>query len=344
MQVIPYAEPLRKPIHTNDTTVVFACGVVLVVAGAMIGFIGMSSSLVQIAKANSKGVNLARPATSLILWTIIAGGMIVSGIGSMRLRRWARVLVLCACANSLAIAIFTLLVMAVMYMTAPPLMPVLHQAGGARLRASRPPVLDDSSIMVLQVAMIAVALAVMIILLLIYRSRRVTLALEEADRTRGWIDGRPMPAIALAMALAGFALTLLITLFNLPPIPIGYVSGDAAEARVFLGGAMIVLAVFFAWAAWLIFRLHPLGTWLALLLVGLTAGGCVAALGNEALRGSFGGAGMNYAPYEIMWYMQISAVRGAFVVAVYAIPAALYVLHVRRILHDMSTSRRQPRD
>ena len=50
-------------------------------------------------------------------------------------------------------------------------------------------------------------------------------------------------------------------------------SADTAEARVILGGAMIVLSVFFAWSAWLVLRLHPLGPWLALLLIGLSAGG-----------------------------------------------------------------------
>jgi hypothetical protein len=172
-------------------------------------------------------------------------------------------------------------------------------------------------------------------LLLVYGNRRVALALEDADRTQSWIDGRPMSAIALAMALAAFSIAVFISLFHLPPIPVGYVSGDAAEARVFLSGAMIVLSVFYAWAAWLIVRLKPIGPWVALLLIGMTAGASLAAITNEALRDSFGPASSSYSPFEITWYLQLIAGRSVFVVGAYAIAAAIYVLRVRRVLNDM---------
>jgi hypothetical protein len=203
------------------------------------------------------------------------------------------------------------------------------------VRASRQAVVDDTAVLVFTAALAALLLAVPLCFFLVYRSRRVTLALEDADRTQSWIDGRPMSAIGLAMALATFAIAMFITLFHLPPIPAGYVSGDAAAARVFLAGAMIVLAVFYAWAACLIFRLKPIGPWVALLLIGLTAGASLAAMTSEALRDSFGPPTERYSQFELDWRLQLASGRSVFVVGAYAIAAAIYVLWVRRILNDM---------
>src|SRR5688500_563891 len=88
----------------------------------------------------------------------------------------------------------------------------------------------------------------------------------------------------------------------------------------------------------LVFRLNPVGVWLALLLIGLSAGGSIAAMTNEALRESFAPSGVRYSPYEIAWHLQLASVRGMFAVSAYAIPAALYVLYVRRILREMSAA------
>jgi hypothetical protein len=136
------------------------------------------------------------------------------------------------------------------------------------------------------------------------------------------------------MAMVGVGAAIFLAIFFIPPIPIGFASAETAEARVVLGGAMIVLSVGFAWSGWLIFRLHPFGRWLALLLIGLTGGGAIAAMTNDALLGSFGHAGTGFAPYELTWHLQIASVRGLFAVAAYAIPATLYVLHVRRIVRE----------
>ena len=348
MQVIPYAEPLRKRIATREAGILFACGVLLIFFGTMIGVVGGSWALMMMRQGSPTRAEMPRAVTVMLVSLAASAGMILTGAGSMRMRRWSRVVVLCACGNFLAFACLTLLVMVVMHMTAPPPAPVLitlQQAGGAQVRASRQPVVDETAVLVFGAALVALVLAVPLCFLLVYRHRRVTLALEDADRTQSWIDGRPMSAIGLAMALATFAIAVFTSLFSLPPIPLGYASGDAAAARVFLGGAMIVLSVFYAWAAWLIFRLKPIGPWVALLLIGLTAGVSVAAITNEALRDSFGSPNSSYSPLEISWYLQLISARSVFVVGTYAIAAAIYVLYVRRILADMhaaSDIERQP--
>ena len=339
MQVIPYAEPLRKRIATREAGILFACGVLLIFFGAMVGVVGGSSALMMMRQGSPNRAEMARGVTVMLVSIAACAGMILTGAGSMRMRRWSRVVVLCACGNFLAFACLTLLVMVVMHTTAPPPPPVLitlRQAGGAQARASRQAVVDETAVLVFGAALVALVLAVPLCFFLVYRSRRVTLALEDADRTQSWIDGRPMSAIGLVMALGTFAIAMFISLFHLPPIPVGYVSGDAAEAREFLSGAMIVLAVFYTWAAWLIFRLKPIGPWVALLLIGLTAGASLAAMTNEALRDSFGPPNERYSPFELDWRLQLASGRSVFVVGTYAIAAAIYVLYVRRLLRDMN--------
>ena len=335
MQVIPYAQPVRGPARTRETAILLGCGVLLVFLGAWVGLLCMLFASRGFRASSTAARNELAPP---VLACLVAGAaMILTGIGSIRLRRWSRAAVLSVCGVLLAGGAITLIVLGVLHLTAPPEITTLQQAGGWKLRGRPPPppTIDSGSILLLTGALMILLLAVPLFFFLVYRSPRIAGALAEADTRRSWVDGRPLPAIGLAVMLAMIAAAILLAMFSMPPIPVGFASADTAEARVVLGGAMIVLAVFFAWSAWLVARLHPLGPWLALLLIGLSAGVAIAAMTSRPLRESFGQSGVSYSPHEITWRLQLASIRGLFAVAAYAIPAAVFALYVRRIVHDM---------
>jgi hypothetical protein len=345
MQVIPYAQPAQGPARTRETTILMGCGVLLVLLGTITGLLCMLfAARAYVASSTAARYRLAAP---VVVCLFASAATILTGIGSIRLRRWSRAVVLSVCGVLLASGAVTLIGLAVLHATAPPTFTTLHQAGGAKLRGrpAAPPAIDDGSIVLMSGALMLLFLAVPLFFFLVYRSARIAGALAEADTRRSWTDGRPLPAIALAVMLMMIAAAMLLAMFSMPPIPVGFASADTAEARVILGGAMIVLMVFFAWSAWLVLRLHPLGPWLALLLIGLSAGVAIAAMTSAPLRDSFGQPLVNYSPYEITWHLQLASFRGLFAVAAYAIPASMFVLYVRRILNDMrsaTTSERPP--
>jgi flagellar biogenesis protein FliO len=335
MQVIPYAQPAQGPTRTREAHILMGCGVLLVFLGTITGLLCMLFA----ARAYGASSTAARYqfAAPVVVCLFASAATILTGIGSIRLRRWSRAVVVSVSGVLLVIGATTVVVVSLLHATAPPVFTTLHQAGGARLRGTRPlpPAIDDRATVFMSAALMLLVLAVLLVFFVVYRSPRIAGALHAFDTRRSWVDGRPIPVIALAVMLIGLAIAILLAMFSMPPIPIGFASADTAEARVILGGAMIVLAVFFAWSAWLVVRLHPLGPWLALLLIGLSAGVAIAAMTSGPLRQSFGRPGVAYGSYEISWYLQLASFRGLFAVAAYAIPAAMFVLYVRRILNDM---------
>ena len=343
--IIPYAQPPppsqgRPPGH--DGGLLFGFGVFLIILGCMVGATGGFAGLLLVLDSRPTSPReLLGEAPAFLLWAVVVTGLIWTGIGSIRLRRWARAVVLSASGVSVSLSAVTLLVMAFLHATMPPVATPLQRRGrgraGAGARAVAASATDDWNTPLLAGLILVFGLVLPLVVFLAYRSRRVAQAVEEADTRRSWADGRPTCTIALSLASALASAAVFTALFNMPPIPVGAASAEAAEARVILGGAMIALAVCFAWAAWLIFRLHPLAPWVALLLIGLAAGGSTAAMASEALRSSFGGAGAAaYAQYEVTWLLQLASIRGLVAVGLYAVPAAVYVLYVRRVILRMA--------
>ena len=340
MQVISYAQPVQGNARTRERNILVACGVMMIMLGVAAGIFAtffVMRALFMLAVPSPK---LYRYAPAVLACLCACAGLILTGVGSIRLRRWSRVVVLSVSGVLLAGGAITLIVIGVLYLTAPPEITTLQQAGGWKLRGRPPPppMIDDRAIALMSAALIMLSLAVPALLFLVYRSPRIAGALAEADARRQWLDGRPLPVVALAVMLAMIAAAMFLAMFSTPPIPLGFASGDTVEARVILGGVMIVLSVFFAWSAWLVLRLHPLGPWLALLLIGVSGGAAIAAMTSGPLRESFGQPGVSYSPYEITWHLQLASFRGLFTIAAYAIPAAVFVLYVRRIMNDMRAS------
>jgi hypothetical protein len=349
MQVISYAQPIHANARLRERNILVGCGILLIMLGVAAGIFATFLTMRPLFMVPVATPQLYRHAPPVIAALCACAGLILTGVGSIRLRRWSRAVVVSVAGVLLAGGAVTLIVLAVLHVTAPPAMTTLQQAGGWKLRGRPPPppaAIDDSSIVLMTGALMLLLLAVPLFFFLVYRSPRIAGALAEADRPRSWVDGRPLPAIALAVMLAMIGAVIFLALFAFPPIPAAFASAETSETRVILGGAMIVLSVFFAWSAWLVLRLHPLGPWLALLLIGLSAGVAIAAMTSVPLRDSFGQAVVDYSPYEITWRLQLASFRGLFAVAAYAIPAAIFVLYVRRILSEMpgaATTERLPR-
>jgi hypothetical protein len=333
MQVIRYAEPPVEPALTPPVDSCKLAGGMIVALAALPATLALRTFLSSILFGPAGTSRLTRNVPEIVVWMLLSMGIIATGFGSIRVRRWSRAVVLSACGLMMASGVITLLVVTVLDATTPTPFVKLEQTGSGVLSATFVPgsnsAADAGDMLVIKCGIFGFLIALPLFLFLIYRSRKVTEAFETADDRVRWTDALPLRVIALAMGLGGVCGVILMAMFYMPPMPARFVSGDAAEARVFLGGGMIVLAVLYAWSAWMMLHLRPFAPWLALMLIVLTAGGSIAAMHQPALRNSFGRD-------DFAWPLQLTTARGVFAVAAYAIPAAIYVLHVRWIL------RRQP--
>src|SRR5688500_4843206 len=97
MQVIPYARPLSRPLPSKESGILFGCGVVLVVFGALTAAVGVSASLFALRQGPGPTPATSRAAATLLLTIAASATMICTGVGSIRLRRWSRAVVLCVC-------------------------------------------------------------------------------------------------------------------------------------------------------------------------------------------------------------------------------------------------------
>src|SRR5688572_31352778 len=126
MQIISYAQPEQGPARTRERTILVGCGILQVMLGAILGLLCVLFAI----RAFGASSTMARyqMAPPVLACLCASAATILTGIGSIRLRRWSRAVVLSVCGVLLAGGAITLIVLGVLHLTAAPVMTTLQQA------------------------------------------------------------------------------------------------------------------------------------------------------------------------------------------------------------------------
>jgi len=191
---------------------------------------------------------------------VMAAIFFTAGIGSLRCRNWARILMLVVSSLWLAIGVISTVVMAIMF-------PIIMRQQGATI----PPGIEHAAIVGMIVIMASLGIVLPAIFLIFYTRKNVkatclarNAAQAPADEAAGAsTSGLPVPLAILGGWEALSALSVFAALFMRMVMMFGVVLHGAAAVLVLLAYSVLSGA-----AAWLIFRRKVLGWTLALFKTG----------------------------------------------------------------------------
>ncbi len=216
----------------------------LVVFGALQILLGLFFFLVLLRTAATARVNVAQ---SLFFIGVFTFYLVVTGIGSIRGRRWARALIAAVSGAWTVLGVFGLALLSIVSRQMPP-------AGTIALFA---------------IFGIVLPLA----LTLFYSSRDTALTADELDPKIRWTDRVPVPVLALCAVLA---FSSVETLINSGKESFSFFGQPLAGAPAAL--AMIAFAILFAHVAIQAYRLRESAWWVLLLLHVISGATSVMAL------------------------------------------------------------------
>jgi hypothetical protein len=177
---------------------------------------------------------------SLLQYVAIGVFLIILGIGSVRMRRWARALTVVAAWFWLIFGAITTVVMAV----------VLPRTLRAQA-ATAPQPMPESVLLVMSFFMIAIMcvlmVAVPLVFALFYSRPSVKATFERRDPAPRWTDRAPLPVLALSFMLCYGAASYIIMAAFMPVVPFfgTYLAGITARVICVL---LVAIALYLAWA------------------------------------------------------------------------------------------------
>lgn len=259
------ASPPPQPTYVDRSTGLVVFGIVQILFGALAALM-IPLSLFGIAMSQRTS-RIAVPPGSFVLavLTYLAAAMlfITLGIGSIQARRWARAL-------TLAFAWIWLITGFLITIFVTALLPAGFSQGFRQAAAMNPntPSLPTSAVAVILTVLI-VFLAVFCVLVplafvVFYRSRNVEETCRHKDPFDRWTDRCPLPVLAAGVLFASASAYYMGMSFTTPLVPFfgRYLTGIVGAA------SCLVLAGIYAFSAFALFRVHIVGWWVAVTVIG----------------------------------------------------------------------------
>lgn len=270
-------QPTVLSRESNARAALVAWGVVLIVAGVLVGLVGIAATFGmmgdierRLLSSSQRIQRTAMPAISvhtvlgLIILLIAAALLIWTGIGSFQTKRWVRPIVMIF---SVLIIIYTLLELTAFALSLPTIVNALDQASQRNRNVVAPS--SVISIWILRMGiMIALGVILPYIIFRTYARKSTADLLDEFDARVLWTDRCAPLLLGWAMFALIVGLAALIQLIGTPRVP--------AFITVLTGGPAIVawciVGIALPYGAWLCYRRDRMG-WLItfLLLVCLRA-------------------------------------------------------------------------
>ncbi|HEY6139366.1 MAG TPA: hypothetical protein VI670_16510 [Thermoanaerobaculia bacterium] len=204
----------------------------LVFFGALQILLGLLAFLLLLRTAATARVNVAQ---SLFFISVASFYLVVTGIGSIRGRRWARALIAAISGAWTVLGVFGFALVLTVFRRTPSI----------------------GILAILAIALIALPL----VLTLFYSSRDTALTADELDPKLRWTDRAPVPVLAICAVLA---FSSVETLINSGKETFSFFGQPLAGAPAAL--AMIAFGILFAHVAIQAYRLRESAWWVLLLL------------------------------------------------------------------------------
>ena len=314
MTAIPYAtatDPRRLPFKDRRTSLK-VMGVLLIVFGAVSACFGGLTPLgmwmsTRVVPPAPPGASATPPVTQVELvdyrtmamaggfYLVAAALMIWVGVGSLRVRRWARPVMLVLCWSWLITGAVSFVHM------------VLYGASVREMMsASMPPNSPPPPRFVEQiVATVTGAVSFLLLVVMpavltwLYQRRGVRETLEYFNQRHAWTDRCPTTVLAVATWLCVLAMGCAVyAIYAVLPVYGHFVTGPPAVA------GMVAFAALFAWLAYGVYRLRPAAWWASALASVLWTGSVVWTFTRLGYHEFYRQAG--YSPRQIDLMMRFS--------------------------------------
>ena len=255
-------------------------------------------------------------------YLIMAGVLIWLGVGSLRVRRWVRPVMLVVGWTWLATGVVSLAHWAVFGSNMREMMTASWQPG-----TPQPP---RGVVYAVTAVMGAVTFAVLVaapaLLVWLYQRRGVRETVQYFDPRFRWTDRCPTPvlAVVLWLVLAGLG-SAVYSVYAILPLYGRFVTGPAAVA------GLLALSAAFLWLAWGAYRLKSAAWWGSALLWTLWAGSMVWTFTSLGYHEFYRRAG--YSAHDIDMMMRYSGQfedSTVWLIALWSVALVAYLLYVRK--------------
>ena len=261
----PVPVPPEAPAYRDRGTGLVVFGVVQIILGLlaalMIPLIALGAFMSRLGPGGAM-----RPGqfiSSIVTYASLAAAFIILGIGSMRMKRWARALTLVTSWYGLITGILVTVLMTAA-------LPVAMRSALAQAQHNAPgpsPALS-TGIMAVILTIIIIFAAVFLILvpmafIIFYSRQDVAETCRRRDPVERWTDRTPLPVLGASVVLAIGATYLLLVGATTPLFPFfgRYLTGIPAALCFFVTAALD------AYIAITLFRLQSIGWWIAVVTV-----------------------------------------------------------------------------
>jgi hypothetical protein len=294
MTQLPYHTPGIVGFRDRSTTLI-ATGILLILMGCFAACLGVGAPLALLAPGPSARPPLGQVIAGITFYIVLAAAFISIGIGSVRKLRWVRPLILALASIWLAIGTLSMLVLL-----------LAMRDMGRIMAAAIPPGAPKPSPAVMTLIMTfmgvfsgIVYVIIPLVLILLYKSPDVRSTAQHYDPVPRWIEGIPIPLIALGALMLLTSLSMLMSLpYGIVPLFGTVISGPAAAI------ALLVLALLFATAGTLTLLLRPSGWTLALVLLIILPISFTITLMRSELFDLYAMAGVNHDQLEVLRSMR----------------------------------------
>jgi hypothetical protein len=261
--VLTTAQVPEAPPYRDRSTGLMIFGIIQIILGLlaalMVPLIGLSAVLSRVAPAGH--LRPIQYIASSAAYVFIAATLLVLGLGSISIKRWARALTLIVSWYCLVTGVLmTILLTAVLPVA---MRGILAQARQATAAPS-PDIPTSVMAVILTVMIVFIAFFMIIVPLafvLFYSRQDVEQTCRYRDPVARWTDRTPLPVLGASVIMFIGAVSMLVTAISAPVFPFfgRYLSGVGGTACFFVVG---FLDLYLAFA---IFRLQVAGWWIAVL-------------------------------------------------------------------------------
>jgi hypothetical protein len=326
----PIIEAPVPPLHKDRSAGLMVFGIFTILLGGLCGLFVPMMLLGQLAAAKTTQTSISALLPAVMMYGGLAVALVWLGIGSIKARRWARVLLLIFSWSWLGMG---LVVLALMAFVMPKIMANVPAGGTANQPAMTPEMMAAAmTVMLVVFGVIFVILPAAWVFF--YKSQHVKATCEIRDPVPRWTDACPLPVL-------GFCLWLLL---GVPMMLVMPLSGHCVMPffgmfLTGLPGALFCLAVAVIWgySGWSLYKLEPRGWWLILIaLVASMVSGLLTFARHEVVEMY---ELMNYSPAQIEQMQKTGFLQGNTMewLMVYSVlPFLIYLLFIKKFLRRTS--------